>query len=622
MRLRTLGFPPYALSLALACGASLVPETGCVQIPTEGQQPVLATHVQDWRDEVIYQVIVDRFFDGDINNDFGVEAGSLNQYQGGDWLGIQDNLDYLQALGITTLWISPIVQNVDSDADIDAYHGYWQQDLTQVNPHFGDLTALRSMVAAAHDRGMKVVLDIVCNHMGQVFFYDINLNGRPDDYVNGSGGPGDPIQQVSEYDPPWQPGGVLSFSQEGFGGRAPLLFFDDPTINRLPPQPGILGTAGAYHGFGHIRCTSPCADAAYNGFNNIEERTLGDFTGGLKDLATELPEVRATLVDAFATWVEKVDFDGYRIDTIKHVESDFWPVFAGNTRARLGAENKNDFLMFGEAFDGDDQLVGSYTAPGMLDSVFYFPQAFIAFQNVFENAYSPTTAQGTDQIQALWDLKTTDYGTQAQPGGIGIAPYKALVNFIDNHDIPRFLFNAQGDVAALRNALTLIFTEDGIPDIYYGTEQEFSGGNDPGNREVLWTTGMPTTGDTFAHIANLARIRKAYVALRRGDTKVVWSSSHVAQEDDAGIFAFERAGGDAGSGTYALVVLNVNDFKTSSTSNGSSVMQTTAPAGSTLVDVLDPAQATYMVDGNGQLQTNVPAQKAMILIPQSQVQGS
>ena len=67
----------YALSLAIACVASLAPETGCVQVPTDGQQPVLATHVQDWRDEVIYQVIVDRFFDGDVNNDFNVEPGSL-----------------------------------------------------------------------------------------------------------------------------------------------------------------------------------------------------------------------------------------------------------------------------------------------------------------------------------------------------------------------------------------------------------------------------------------------------------------------------------------------------------------------------------------------------------------
>jgi alpha-amylase len=596
------------LTLTLASLVALLPETGCVQVPEDGEQPALATHVQDWRDEVIYQVIVDRFNDGDVNNDFNVESGDLNQYQGGDWKGIEDNLGYLQTLGVTTLWISPIIQNVDSDADIAGYHGYWQQDLTKLNSHFGDLAALRSMVAAAHDRGMKIILDIVCNHMGQVFFYDINKNGRPDDYVNDSNQPGDPIVQISEYDPPWQPGGVLSFSQEGTSGRAPILFFDDPSINRVVPQPGILGTAGAYHGFGHIE-----------NFNDVAQRTLGDFTGGLKDLATELPEVRATLIDSFARWVEQVDFDGYRIDTIKHVESDFWNVFAGDTRARLAAENKTDFLMFGEAFDGDDQLVGSYTMPGMLDSVFDFPQHFTVFANVFENAYDASQAQGTDQIQALWEQKPINYGTQPQPGGIGLPPYKAIVNFIDNHDVPRFLFASDGDVAALRNSLTLIFTEDGIPCVYYGTEQEFSGGNDPANREVLWTTGFPTDGDTFTHIQKVAGLRQAYVALRRADTKVVWSSSHVAQESDAGIFAFERSGGDAGPGPYALVVLNTSDFKTSSTSNGSAIMQTSVAPGTTLVDVLDPTHATYSVTSAGQLQVNVPAQSAMILVPQDQV---
>ncbi len=598
------------LAFVLAAAAALAPEAACVQIPESGNKPALATHVQDWRDEVIYQLIVDRFADGDVNNDFNVAPGALGKYQGGDWQGIVDHLDYLQKLGITTLWISPVVQNVDSDADIDGYHGYWQQDLTKLNPHFGDLAGLRSMVAAVHDRGMKVVLDIVCNHMGQVFFYDINRNGRPDDYVNGSGGPGDPVVQISEYDPPWTPGGVLSFSQEGSSGRAPILFFDDPSINRTPPLPAIFANAGAYHGMGHIE-----------NFDDVAQRTLGDFTGGLKDIATEEPEVRAALVDAFANWVEQADLDGYRIDTIKHVESEFWPVFAQATRKRLAAENKADFLMFGEAFDGNDALIGSYTGPGALDSVFYFSQHFTAFSNVFENAYSKQTAQGTKQIQALWDQKKIHYGTTPQPGGIGIAPYKALVNFIDNHDVPRFLFASHGDTAALHNALTLLYTEDGIPNLFYGTEQDFSGGNDPANREVLWTAGFQTDGATFTHIAKLARLRKAYVALRRGDTKVVWSTDDHAAEDDAGIFAFERAGGDAGGSAYALVVLNTSDFQASSTSHAGSAMQTSAPGGTKLVDVLDPQQAAYTVDGMGKLVVSVPAQRAMVLVPAPQVVG-
>ena len=215
MKRSFLKTPLVGLATAVAAGAVLAPQAACVSVPSDSERPALATHVADWRDEVIYQVIVDRFADGDINNDFHVEPGSLNQYQGGDWVGLEQHLDYIQALGATTIWISPIVQNIDSNANVDAYHGYWQQDLTQLNAHFGDLAALRSLVAAAHDLGMKIVLDIVCNHMGQVFFYDINRNGRPDDYINESNEPGDPIVQISEYDPPWQPGGVLSFSQEG-----------------------------------------------------------------------------------------------------------------------------------------------------------------------------------------------------------------------------------------------------------------------------------------------------------------------------------------------------------------------------------------------------------------------
>ncbi|WP_410969089.1 alpha-amylase family glycosyl hydrolase, partial [Salmonella sp. SAL4444] len=76
-------------------------------------------------------------------------------YQGGDWRGMAEHLDYIQALGVTTLWISPVVKNVETDADVDAYHGYWAQDLSQPNPHFGDVTELRQLTAKAHQMGLK-----------------------------------------------------------------------------------------------------------------------------------------------------------------------------------------------------------------------------------------------------------------------------------------------------------------------------------------------------------------------------------------------------------------------------------------------------------------------------------
>jgi alpha-amylase len=626
--------PSFLLAPVVALLA-VAPEPACVTIPATAGAPILATHVQDWRDEVIYQVITDRFADGDVNNDYAIQTGNLARYQGGDWLGIQEHLDYLQALGVTTLWISPVIVNVDTDAGVDGYHGYWADDLTQPNKYMGDLPSLRSMVATAHTLGMKVVLDIVCNHMGQVFFYDMNLNGQPDDYIEGNGTTS-PITQINEFDPDWNPLGVQAFSSNGPDGRAPMIFLHDPTIDREPPKPGILGTAAAYHGFGRIL-----------DFTKPDQVVLGDFTGGLKDIATEIPEVRATLVDSYARWVESVDFDGFRIDTIKHVEYGFWQTFAPAVRNRLAAEGKKNFLLFGEAFDGDDVLLGSYTQPGMLDSVFYFSQHYTVFRNVFENAHlGPSQQGGTNQIQTLWAAQPTNYGTTPQKGGVvgldaqggivGVPPTKLLVNFIDNHDVDRFLYDAAGDVPALKNALALLYTEEGIPDLYYGTEQNFHGGNDPANREVLWNTNFDTTGDTFTYIAKLARIRRTYAALRRGDTHVVWSTADVGTEEDAGIFAFERTGGDAGS-SYALVVLNANEAQASSTANGTYVMQTTLPPGTTLVDVLNAGLPTYQTDANGQLDIALPPMTApasnpvqggptgypaRILVPQAQANSS
>lgn len=587
-------------TLGLAAICAVVPEVGCVSIPDEGKQPLIATHVADWRDEVVYQLIVDRFANGDVSNDFNVRPGALARFQGGDWAGIIEHLDYLQDLGVTTLWISPVVKNVETDADVDSYHGYWAQDLTQTNPHFGDLAELRRLTAACHKRNMKVVLDIVTNHMGQVFFYDMNLNGKPDIYLGGTGSTS-PVTRSTEYDPDWDPRGVQASTSLGIAGRAPVVFIQDHAINRIPPN-GILGTARAYHGFGRIL-----------NYDDEKQRLLGDFPGGLKDVATELPEVRAAMIDLYAQWVEKADLDGFRIDTVKHVEYEFWTTFATGVRERLAAKGKTNFLMFGEAFDGNDKLLGSYTQPGMLDSVFYFSQHFQVFRDVFQFAHDPAQQKGTKQIEDLWAQKPVNYSNAPQPGGVGVAPSKLLVNFLDNHDVARFLFFGNGDKDALRNALTLLMMEDGIPCLYYGTEQDFAGGNDPANREVLWDTGFPTSGDTFRHFSKLARIRRDYEAIRRGDTKVVFSTTNTGNEEDAGIFAFERAGG--GAKGYALVVLNTNAKKASVTANAQGAMKISARPGSQIVDVLDPNLQAYVVDAGGTIRLTVQPQRAMVLVP-------
>ena len=180
----------------------------------------LATHVDDWRDEVIYQVLVDRFENGDVGNDFLVNNDDLARYQGGDWQGLIDRMGYLQDLGVTTLWISPVVRNVETDANVDGYHGYWAQDWSAVNPHFGTLATLQELVREAHRRDMKVIIDIVTNHVGQAFFYDMNLNGVADINFQNNGGPM-PVRHYTEYDPDFNPAGIQAFTSLGeSGGQA------------------------------------------------------------------------------------------------------------------------------------------------------------------------------------------------------------------------------------------------------------------------------------------------------------------------------------------------------------------------------------------------------------------
>jgi glycosidase len=191
-----------------------------------------------------------------------------------------------------------------------------------------------------------------------------------------------------------------------------------------------------------------------------------------------------------------------------------------------------------------------------------------------------------------------------------------LVNVLDNHDVTRFLFD-KPSLPALWNALAFLFTENGIPCLYYGTEQEFYGGNDPTNRERLWDTGYRTDGATFRFLQSLIKLRKAYAPLRRGDMAVKWSTDHVGAEQDAGMFAFERTDG----GKTVLVVLNTRDDKMSETSTsatGGSQMMTSFPAGTQLTDVLKmdgQAGATLTVGPGGALTVPVAPRGAKILVP-------
>jgi alpha-amylase len=656
--------PTAILAAALALSAGGCFNLSDVETPLEPAQARLTSQVEDWRDEVIYQVLVDRFANGSPANDWRVNRRSLARYQGGDWQGLIDHLDYFKSLGVTTLWISPIVRNVDTDAGIDGYHGYWASDLAELNPHFGDLATLRRFVREAHNRRLRVVVDIVTNHMGQMFYYDINQNGRPDDNLYGGGmnsgfqnpgGSSSPLMRVSEYDPDYNTRDVIqSFTSLGPAGPAPVTFLNMPDIFRTPPRCDgprawqcILASPEGYHRRGRI--------VSYDNVNNQpgDQVMLGDFPGGLKDVATERQDVRDAMVEAYARWVELTDIDGFRIDTLKHVEHGFWADFSPRVRARLALRGKQRFLMFGEAFDGDDALIASYTRPGEMDSVFYFSQKFRVYRDIFQ-CEGPTT-----QLEGVLMDRMRNYPHPAQENGAGAPPSQLLVNFFDNHDVPRFLagvldedpnscppgrVRSEDDRARLLKkmhiALAFMFAQDGLPCIYYGTELDMRGANDPSNREVLWEfardyrtaldgtpspTGpltndfardFPTNGATFQWISRLAKIRSAYSPLRRGSMNVKWTTNRPTNADDGGMLAFERTD-DSGS---VLVVINTSgDGREHSTAFGGNGMQVTFPNGTELVDVLGADGSRSYTVANGRVSVSLPAYTAAIFVPRDRV---
>ncbi len=678
--------------------------SGCIEVSSlpsgvneEGIQ--LETHVQDWRDEVIYQVIIDRFNNGDVNNDYNVDTRSMSRYHGGDWQGLIDKLDYLQELGVTTLWISPVVKNVEEDAGFASYHGYWTVDFLKHNVHFGDLATLRKLSDELHARGMKLILDIVTNHVGQVFFYDINMNGQPNEWLAGRGDidkgdynrpSGGELSRVTEYDPDFSAHGIDAYTSMGLSGEAPIVFFDIPSINRTAPGPrnidlnhngtidnenerlGFANPAWYHHrgrtydydtqlpydydtrsyklydlvhekseytsldavnsnealkncrgyvGYGedgnwystwescngeNACCKRASVSAPYNHrltnydgsagpYLDIEPRQyyqndqtlLGDFPGGLKDVATERDDVREAMIQVFSYWIDVTDCDGFRIDTLKHVEYSFWETFAPGIREHAAKRGKKNFFMYGEAFDGNDDLLAAYTTnENSVDSVFLFSQKY-AIDQAFKCAPGNNAvglckgaANGTSALYG-WnkdESRHAKFSDKPRPNGVidsdnnGVAPRDLLVNFLDNHDVGRYLYdrNDENGVSSLKNALAFLILQRGIPCIYYGTEQGFTGGNDPGNREDMWDTTasifnqhpdwgfnkikpFDTTNPIFQHIKKLIALRKANRVLSRGTvSNELYGGKNNAPQS---VYAFTRSY----NGENAYIVINTHE---------------------------------------------------------------
>jgi hypothetical protein len=292
--------------------------------------------------------------------------------------------------------------------------------------------------------------------------------------------------------------------------------------------------------------------------------------------------------------METLDLDGFRVDTVKHIEMDFWDVWCKNIHDWATANNNPNFFIFGETYDGNDQKVGQYTGvrktgvykfDGMADFPLYF-----MMNDLFCNPISSLNAineRYTNLLNsAIYDQNTAE----------------TMVTFIDNHDVPRFL-NQGGSPAHLRLALIFLYTSRGIPSLYYGTEQEFDGGADPANRADMfdgpYKPGTKTgenfdmTGETYRLINSLGSARQYYTSLSSG----TFTSLYV-DTTGPGLFAYARR-----LGTEEVIVVINN-------SNMTRVLPqvaTTKPAGTIFSDILTTGTTVTVTSGtNGFPTVTVP----------------
>lgn len=276
-----------------------------------------ASEPPDWREQILYFVLTDRFDDGDPrNNDQGAgeyDPRDRRRFSGGDLAGLQRRLDYIQGLGATGVWITPPVANQWWNGSYGGYHGYWASDFARVDPHLGTLQDYRQLARALHGRGMTLVQDIVLNHTGDFFRMVPDDQGRLR----------------------WQA------NAESRPMRAPR----QPPFGLNDPRQAAHRRAGIYH------WTPDVADYG------DRQQELNHQMSGLDDLNTENPRVRRALRQSYGHWLRSVGVDAFRLDTAFYVPPDFLQDFLHSTdpqapgMQRLARQlGRPDFFMFGEGF--------------------------------------------------------------------------------------------------------------------------------------------------------------------------------------------------------------------------------------------------------------------------------
>jgi glycosidase len=383
--------------------------------------------------DLIYFVFPDRYLNGDRTNDLGngYDPTSTAFFHGGDLKGLtgscssgDNGLARIKALGFTAVWLTPLVVQQLATSSGAGYHGYWGVDFLNVEPHLGTNSDLEDLAKCAKKLNLKLILDIVTNHTGDVIQYLDKSAYIPADKVNAK-------------------------------------------------NPSWLNDLQNYHNVGDMsRC-----------WGDGSCTQLGDFYG-LDDLATEKPTVYNGWIDVYSQWIKKYGFEGFRVDTARHVDENFFKNWSPGINEAAASVGINKFTIFGEVYMNDPIELMGFIRQNKIQTVLDFP---------FQHAAAAYASGNSDSASMTNLFDYDDMYTSADSSA------NNLVTFLGNHDMGRIGFLMQG----LKNqpaadllprtelAHALMYFTRGIPTVYYGDEVGMTGsgsGNDQKARQDMFPT--------------------------------------------------------------------------------------------------------------------------------------
>ncbi|WP_150539512.1 alpha-amylase [Actinobacillus vicugnae] len=493
------------------------------------ERAVTRTSVEfDWHNATVYFVLTDRFYNGDPSNDhsYGRRNDGMQEigtFHGGDLKGLTQKLDYLQELGVNVLWISSPLEQIHGwvgggekgDFPHYAYHGYYHQDWTKIDANMGSEQELQHLIEQAHQRGIRVIFDIVMNHTGYATLADMQEFGFGSLHLKG-----DEIQQtLGEKWTNWTPksgqnwhsfNNFINFSDKNAWAkwwgkdwvRSDLGDYDSPKFDdlrmSLASLPDLKTEAQQA-----VKLPQFFANKHTNAIER-ENTTVADY-----------------LIGWLSDWVRKYGVDGFRVDTAKHVEKNSWLALKQSAEKALQewqAHNPqqqfNDkFWMVGEAW-GHTVIKSDYFQHGF-DAMLNFDfqdqakQSLACFANI-----EPTYQKMSEKL--------TDFN---------------MLSYLSSHDTRLFFHSdSERDFNKQKTAANLLMLAPGAVQIFYGDEsgREFgSTGSDPiqGTRsDMNWDSlkNKQTNQALKSHWQILANFRKNHIAVGKGEQTITSNERYFA----------------------------------------------------------------------------------------------